>query len=1219
MREHDIGSNLFSFLHMFFFLSFCRQEIFTGQYEDVGLMTGDVILNPNAPCLIMTTEILRNMLYNGSETLAETSVVIFDEIHYMKDVERGIIWEESIIMLPPHIQCVFLSATLSNAEEFAEWIHEIKAESIKEQEQQARGGHQNDNDHHRMVDALTTLLPSSSSSQSHSKYHSAVCHVVYTNYRPIPLMHYLFLKGGSGLYQIKNDAKLGAARATPSSVNTGANMLADINMNSLRKIQAEIQELAASKKTVADLVRQQHSFNSSSSSSTASSSPSPTSTPSHSHSHSHSHAQRIQDALAASRLAKRAEIPDLVRLVTLAVEQDWLPLLIFSFSRRECEALSLVLTDRKWKLDLTSSDEKEMIQLVWDRAMEGLQEADRHLPQLEYILPMLRRGFGVHHSGLLPLVKEVIEILFQEGLVKALLCTETFAMGINVPARTVVFTSVEKFDGRSMRYLHSSEYTQMAGRAGRRGQDTKGIVIIMVGSKEIEASAALKAVAFGTALKKDGNELGGMLRQLLTGTAEPLQSKFRLTYNMILNLIRCSSSFDPTYILSKSFLHFQQKHLHQFRRASSNQSAIGGASRSTSSITGVSGRRARMGEGGLARSYLEAGGDELWTKQTQAKTQLEELKDELNAIEDDIDELKVTQEQQQSITTFQSSYRRMVELRHREYEYALRHPLSCMLPYLDSGRLVYVRSPRVPGRTTTASQEGRPEIAAQDWGWGIVIHWRKRHASTKMEVKEEKNANGDALPALYHHAEYVVDVLLPVGMRATGAGGTGAGTDAWTEAFDKWGEVIVPRPPEVLTPGAQAWENGRWDEMMKTNKDESETSSTSSSSSATAPLLYHIVNCSLPMIHSISSVRLYLPSSLVLAPSPTLSHPQELRRALFKVLENVSHNFFDQCFPKLGFRDWLKPSRTEQGGNGNSINSMSLTPFAACFDGTQIQKKYQHDYDEIGLVSRELLQLERRLIAQSSLILSSSSSPSSLLSSSIPLATVRTYLHLASERARIMSLMSSHGSTLSTTYLTAYRIELKTRLRILRRFKHLSSEGLITAKGRIAAEIECTDELLITEFIYEGHWTPLSTPELIAILTCFLEIERSSARELRIPTPALEHAFAELQALAGQICDASNECGLIIDRTRYTDSFKSDLILITYTWLTRPNCTFEYLLTLSDLFEGSLIRMFRRLDELLNQLMKAATNIGEMTLHEKLAEGQKMMKKGIMFAGSLYI
>ncbi|XP_024962558.1 DExH-box ATP-dependent RNA helicase DExH10 isoform X2 [Cynara cardunculus var. scolymus] len=399
------------------------------EFSDVGLMTGDVTLSPNASCLVMTTEILRGMLYRGSEVLKEVAWVIFDEIHYMKDRERGVVWEESIIFLPPAIKMVFLSATMSNATEFAEWICNI---------------------------------------------HKQPCHVVYTDFRPTPLQHYVFPMGGSGLYlvvdeneQFREDNFLKLQDTFTKQKQTGANLGGN--------------------------------------------------------------------SKPSGRIAKGGNASggsDIYKIVKMIMERKFQPVIIFSFSRRECEQHAMSMT----KLDFNSQEEKDVVEQVFRNAILCLSEEDRNLPAIELMLPMLQRGIAVHHSGLLPIIKELVELLFQEGLVKALFATETFAMGLNMPAKTVVFTSVRKWDGDSHRYVGSGEYIQMSGRAGRRGKDERGICIIMI-DEQMEMNT---------------------LKDMVLGKPAPLVSTFRLSYYSILNLMRrAEGQFTAEHVIRNSFHQFQ--------------------------------------------------------------------------------------------------------------------------------------------------------------------------------------------------------------------------------------------------------------------------------------------------------------------------------------------------------------------------------------------------------------------------------------------------------------------------------------------------------------------------------------------------------------------------------------------------------------------------------------------------------------------------------------
>ncbi|XP_031433324.1 exosome RNA helicase MTR4-like [Clupea harengus] len=395
------------------------------EFQDVGLMTGDVTINPTASCLVMTTEILRSMLYRGSEVMREVAWVVFDEIHYMRDLERGVVWEETIILLPDNVHYVFLSATIPNARQFAEWICHL---------------------------------------------HKQPCHVVYTDYRPTPLQHYIFPAGGDGLHLVVDEN----GEFREDNFNTAMQVLRDAGDSG---------GSAGGGKWD-----------------------------------------------AKGRRGGTKGPSNVFKIVKMIMERNFQPVIIFSFSKKECEAYALQVS----KLEFNTDEEKKLVEEVFNNAIDCLSDEDKKLPQVEHVLPLLKRGIGIHHGGLLPILKETIEILFSEGLIKALFATETFAMGINMPARTVLFTSARKFDGKDFRWITSGEYIQMSGRAGRRGMDERGIVIFMVDEKMSPAVG----------------------KQLLKGSADPLNSAFHLTYNMVLNLLRVEE-INPEYMLEKSFYQFQ--------------------------------------------------------------------------------------------------------------------------------------------------------------------------------------------------------------------------------------------------------------------------------------------------------------------------------------------------------------------------------------------------------------------------------------------------------------------------------------------------------------------------------------------------------------------------------------------------------------------------------------------------------------------------------------
>lgn len=411
-------------------LSNQKYREFAAEFGDVGLMTGDVTINPTATCLVMTTEILRSMLYRGSEIMREVAWVVFDEIHYMRDKARGVVWEETIILLPDKVRYVFLSATIPNAMQFAEWI---------------------------------------------TKTHGQPCHVVYTDFRPTPLQHYFFPQGADGIHLVVDEKGVFREENFNKAMTTIADKHGDDPADAMAKRKGRGKDKKLNKGG--------------------------TKGPS-----------------------------DIYKIVKMIMVKNYNPVIVFSFSKNMCESYALQMSN----LSFNEESEKAMVDKVFNNALEMLSEEDKQLPQIQNILPLLKRGIGIHHSGLLPILKETIEILFQEGLIKVLFATETFSIGLNMPAKTVVFTSVRKFDGVSLRWVSPSEFVQMSGRAGRRGLDDRGMVIMMIDEKMEPAVA----------------------KEIVRGEQDKLNSAFYLGYNMILNLMRVEG-ISPEFMLERCFYQFQ--------------------------------------------------------------------------------------------------------------------------------------------------------------------------------------------------------------------------------------------------------------------------------------------------------------------------------------------------------------------------------------------------------------------------------------------------------------------------------------------------------------------------------------------------------------------------------------------------------------------------------------------------------------------------------------
>lgn len=388
-------------------LSNQKYREFSAEYGagNVGLITGDISRNADAKILVMTTEIYRNMVLSEESMISDISYVIFDEIHYINDMERGTVWEESIIFSKPHIRMLCLSATIPNAEQFGKWIETIKGHKVE---------------------------------------------VVSHEERPVPL-HVHFYDSELGIVDFRE-------------------LNADLNFPDYHHI------------TRGPRQRTPKSVN-----------------PSH------------------TKLIKE-------------ISQN-LPGIFFSFSRAAAQKMAQELA-RQNLFDLNP----EITRFVRKKLEDSPPEINtlQTTAALRQVLPY---GIAFHHAGLIPVMKEVVEELFSMGLIRVLYATETFAVGVNMPAKSVCLESLSKFDGISFRMMNSKEYFQMAGRAGRRGLDKEGHVYIMVDRQKFQPDRA---------------------RLLMQKDTEPIMSQFRLSVNTVLNLVRKHNATEIDEILSKNFDSYQK-------------------------------------------------------------------------------------------------------------------------------------------------------------------------------------------------------------------------------------------------------------------------------------------------------------------------------------------------------------------------------------------------------------------------------------------------------------------------------------------------------------------------------------------------------------------------------------------------------------------------------------------------------------------------------------
>lgn len=418
---------------------------FTRKYPNIsfGIFTGDIKVNANAQVLIMTTEILKNYLFVcETETVDaiqnnydfqlnindELACVVFDEVHYINDAERGQNWEQAILMLPKHIQMVMLSATIDAPERFAEWCE--------------RG------------DEKKVVLCS-------------------TQHRVVPLTHYGFLTTHEGVFKRIKD------KETQKNIREKTNKFITLRGSDEKYDQSGYDQLRGTLQ------------------------------------HYDKHNIFVNKTHVLNQLAYQLK------------EQDMLPAIAFVFSRKSVESyarsIQTNILEFDSKIPYTMRDECDKIL----RKLPNYEEYMR-LPEYDELTKLLEKGVGIHHSGMIPVFREIVERMISKGAVKLLFATESFAIGLDCPIRTAVFTSLTKFDGNNMRYLLPHEYSQAAGRAGRRGLDTVGYVVHCNNMFDLPHSSEYK--------------------EILCGKPQSLVSKFYISFSVALNLVKNGRNVQTDFV-----------------------------------------------------------------------------------------------------------------------------------------------------------------------------------------------------------------------------------------------------------------------------------------------------------------------------------------------------------------------------------------------------------------------------------------------------------------------------------------------------------------------------------------------------------------------------------------------------------------------------------------------------------------------------------------------
>jgi ATP-dependent RNA helicase HelY len=413
--------------------------------ENVGLLTGDTAINSDAPVVVMTTEVLRNMLYSGSTALEGLAFVVMDEVHYLADRFRGPVWEEVIIHLPDHVQLVSLSATVSNAEEFGDWLATVRGDTV----------------------------------------------VVVSERRPVPLWQHVVTaspeqRGAPRLFDLY------AGHVDPT--DPGPNPPIDPDLARLFRTHARS---GGPRRGRGD------------------------------------RGYRGRGGRSEGGAVPQRRTPRRHSVVEALDDGALLPAIYFIFSRAGCEGA--VEQCLRAGLRLTDAEEEAEIRRVVEERTITVPPEDLDVLGFWQWQHALSRGIAAHHAGLLPVFKETVEELFARGLVKVVFATETLALGINMPARSVVLEKLVKWDGSAHQAVTPGEYTQLTGRAGRRGIDVEGHAVVV-------DHEGLDPVA-----------LAGLASRRLY----PLRSSFRPTYNMAVNLVGQVGAERAREVLETSFAQFQ--------------------------------------------------------------------------------------------------------------------------------------------------------------------------------------------------------------------------------------------------------------------------------------------------------------------------------------------------------------------------------------------------------------------------------------------------------------------------------------------------------------------------------------------------------------------------------------------------------------------------------------------------------------------------------------
>ena len=995
-------------------------------FGDVGLMTGDVTRNENASCIVMTTEILRNMLFKGNEITKEIAWVIFDEVHYMRDRDRGVVWEETIILLSNKINYVFLSATIPNAREFGMWIAKLKKQP---------------------------------------------CNVVYTSFRPTPLRHYIFPVEGdnSNLFLILDSQtvnKKGNKKAVEEIFhNRNFNQAFDILKNS-RKLE---------------------NCN-----------------------------QKSNKNLNNKKIGTKMS---LIKLIKALYREKFCPVIVFSFSKRECEMNALDLfkykplqkskydsknikkKETKEKIiDFNTDEEKEKIEKIYLSAISKLSEDDQKMPNIQNFLPLLQRGIGVHHGGMLPILKELVELLFQEGLIKVLFSTETFSMGINMPAKTVVFTTLRKFDGEFQRYLGGGEYTQMAGRAGRRGIDQFGNVIIMV----------------------DKNIDQDICEKIIKGKSAPLISSFQLSYNQLANLMRIEG-LEPDHILSQSFRQFQKE----------------------KSIPILKKKLAK-----LYNEYNINKFDDI-NKEVQIK--------EIYELEETLKKLK------------------------NDYRTKIFVP-KFIKQYLCLGRIVKLKY----------------------FGHGIVINCKiakeiklnnKDNSDIITEYNSNKSKENENINLSYNEEDIY---LKHIGFN-----------EDMNSSFDSNNDNI-----NDITINKRLLRNKEFvnDTISNTHNSQKLNSNLTISLDNVKDNTINqelVIDCLVSLRNHTDVNGCLCPGNFEEGPDTfygiiplTITMIEEIYEVRAKMVVDLKDQRLVDDYGKR-----LKEIKKRMNDDLPILNVVKLNNIVdpeitkLLDEISDIEDKYnklKDDYTEKYIKDNDEDNNNDLQLNLQKYILNNK---------------------LEKEIKKIITKIESSKSLVLNT-------ELVNMKRVMRRLDFVTKDEALTPKGHLICDISGADELVTAELLFSGFFKDMTLEEIGASIYCCLSKENTGKKEDIDSTNTdinaqkkMKKIYNDILSKVNYIADILEECKIFLgddEKRRYIESFNDNYMMPMYKWIS--GYKFDKLIAeYYTLYEGSLIRVIRRVEEFSKSFETSVEYIGDYNLKKKLEEMEEKIKRDLPFASSLYL